>query len=167
MTDLDDLEQAILDRINPIPNRAAQEAWTSDRTWTKFLLLALAEMGHERGFYVCGSACGEYGQGEWLYDLVWLQNEHSYIKDVPLILESEWSPNLSAVSDDFMKLLLGRAQHRVMVFQAPTPKKVSDVIEELTTQVRNFGPTREGDRYLFLGFDWAETKRFNPAVFVA
>jgi len=166
MAELDDLEQLIVARINAIPDRAVQEAWTSDRAWTGAVLLDLARLGHERDFYVCGNGCSDYGQGEWLYDLVWLQNEGEHISDVPLVLESEWSPNFRSISDDFMKLLLSRAEHRVMVFQQQTAAEVKNVVERLISQIQNFRPTQKGDRYLFLGFDWAGAKRFNPELFV-
>jgi len=41
------------------------------------------------------------------------------------------------------------------------------MVRGLIGQVRNFHFTQKGDRYLFLGFDWAEGKRFNLEVFVA
>jgi hypothetical protein len=61
--ELDSLEQSIVARINAIPERAVQEIWTSDRAWTTAVLLDLARLGHECGFYVCGDGCIEYGQG--------------------------------------------------------------------------------------------------------
>lgn len=167
MVEMDTLERSIVARINAISDRAIQEGWTSDHAWTGAVLLDLARLGHEYGFYVCGNGCTEYGQGEWLYDLVWLASEGDYIRDVPLVLESEWSPNFRSISDDFMKLLVSRAGHRVMVFQQKTGTEVKKVLERLVMQVQSFQPTRTGDRYLFLGFDWAGAKRFNPELFVA
>lgn len=163
---LDNLEQSIVARVNAIPERAVRETWNSDRDWTRAVLLELAGLGHECEFYVCGHGCSEFGQGEWLYDLIWLQNEGDHIRDVPLVLESEWSPNFRSISDDFMKLLVSRAGHRVMVFQQKTAAEVKTVVERLVSQIQNFQHTQTGDRYLFLGFDWAGAKRFNPELFV-
>ena len=70
MMGLDDLEQVIVARTESMPKRAVQEAWPSERKWTEVLLIELAKLGKERGFYVCGKGCGQYGQGEWQVDEV-------------------------------------------------------------------------------------------------
>lgn len=167
MTKLDNVERSIVAIVNAIADRALQEAWGSDRDWTKAVLLDLARLGHESGFHVCGHGRREYGQGEWLYDLVWLQNEGDYIRDVPLVLECEWSEKFADILENFIKLLPPRAQRRVMIFQQKTGRSVGETVKALIAHAQNFQLTQKGDRYLFLGFDWAEGKCFNAEVFVA
>jgi hypothetical protein len=46
--------------------------------------------------------------------------------DVPMILESEWNLKVDEVEADFSKLLLGRADRRVMVFQQRDATRVKE-----------------------------------------
>lgn len=164
MLGCDELEQAVINCAIGVAQRAVADN-SSDKTWTENLISTLAKLGQGRNYYVCGHRCHEYGgQGEWLYDLVWLENHDGFIVDVPLILESEWRVDSKGILEDFEKLLVGRAQHRVMIFQQKSDvKRISDRCIE---QVRRFGQTRAGDRYLFLGFEYTQ-KVFQPEVFVA
>src|SRR5215204_4685856 len=118
MSVLDNVEELVFQTATQIANQAARESWLNDKVWTQKLLSALGECGRQLGYYVCGGGAEQHGgQCEWLYDLVWLKNNNGFIVDVPLILESEWSTSYKHISEDFEKLLVGRAQHRVMVFQ--------------------------------------------------
>src|SRR4051812_20281726 len=116
MSQLDDVEDAVLNRAKSVAEQGAREGWNSERVWTRNLILALGHLGHKRGYHICGGGCAQYGEGGWLYDLVWLQNWNKFVIDVPLILECEWLTRYIDISQDFEKLLVGRARHRVMVF---------------------------------------------------
>ncbi len=118
--------------------------------FTQNLIVALGQLGKSRGHEVCGGGCLDFGRGEWLYDLVWLKHRDGFVVDVPLILESEWSHHYSDITYDFRKLLVGRAQHRIMVFQQG-PHLVEGVFRRLAEEVRTFSLTQAGDRYLLLG----------------
>ncbi|HEV2547394.1 MAG TPA: hypothetical protein VGU20_08655 [Stellaceae bacterium] len=168
MEQYDNVERAVIDAADTIAAIDAKSHFENDREWTKRLLTAISEVGHKRGYYVCCSSCPTYGEGEWLYDMVWLkhaQDAPGYMTEVPLILEPEWNGDLSAIDDDFMKLLLGRAQHRVMVFQHRDRQNLERITRHLVEQIRAFEPTQRGDRYLFLGWDGAN-KKFRPELFV-
>jgi hypothetical protein len=71
------------------------------------------------------------------------------------------SSNYKDIADDFEKLLVGRAQHRAMVFRH---KDVKGVCDRLTEEVRRFGWTQPGDRYLFLGLSG---RVFKPKLLIA
>jgi hypothetical protein len=169
MPNPDDLENGIITEANRIAEQGAGENWSSEREWTTRLVLGLSELGHSQGFYVCGRGCRAFGQGEWLYDLLWLklQNEKTGdIVDVPMILESEWSPRPVNIEEDFYKLLIGRAQHRVMIFQQSSAQALDKLTERFRQIIRTFSGTRDGDRYLFLGFNGAD-KKFTAESYVA
>jgi hypothetical protein len=104
------------------------------------------------------------GNREFLYDLVWLTygDDGFRMTGVPLVLECEWG-RLPDVDYDFEKLLLARADHRVMIFQGTDPEQH---FNRMIERVRHCGLTRSGDRYLLLCFDWA-VRRFTPRLFVA
>ena len=154
MPEIDSVELAVIEAAKSVAKRAKKERWSGDEPWTRGLKLELAKRGKSYGFYVCGSKCEDYGRGEWLYDLVWLKvgNGTKVITDVSLIFESEWSTNQTYIDNDFQKLLLGRAQHRMMVFEQK--HDVGPVFERLKDQVRNFARSQSGDRYLLLGWQY-------------
>ena len=122
---LDAVERRIFEIPDSLPLDAVQGAWTSDRTWTSELKRRIGDLGRERGYHICASGrAAPGGQGEWLYDFVWLSIEGQSIVDVPLVLESEWAIDLKNIDGDFSKLLLARADHRVMIFRS-TPESVT------------------------------------------
>jgi hypothetical protein len=163
MSQPDDVELEIIQTTMRVGDQGQQERWPQERLWTQNLISALGQLGYSKQYHVCGRGCRDYGQGEWLYDLVWLKNVDNFIVDVPLILESEWSHRYTDISEDFGKLLVGRAQHRVMIFQQ---NNVDAIFRRLTEEVRNFSLTQVGDRYLFLGLNWPGGT-FKYEVFVA
>jgi hypothetical protein len=156
----DEIEIAIVEVAKAVAERATKEKWPGDKDWTRELFKELGRLGESKGFSVC---CSGHGEPEWLYDLVWLKREEGVIIDVPLILESEWSGR-SKIIRDFEKLLLGRARHRVMVFQHATSKGLQRILASLKMEVRKFNRTQSGDRYLFV--TWA-APNLTDELFVA
>jgi hypothetical protein len=154
----DEIEREILRIATTMPEPARAGNWGSG-LWTKSLLLAIGQLGKQHHCYVCGCREVEPEQGRWLFDLAWL-GEH----DMPLALESEWGDQ-EAVDRDFQKLVLARADHRVMIFEAPGAD-IDRHFERFAEQIRTCRYTQSGDRYLFLAYDW-DAGRFNFQVFVA
>jgi hypothetical protein len=168
--DADGIELAIIEIARTLPKRKLVENWGTNRMpWSDALFCELGKFGEDHGFFVCSkfykARRADRGHGEWLFDHVWLTNdEDGHITDVPLILECEWDCNNElGVDHDFGKLLLGRAEHRVMIFYS---SEVERQFERLIGQVRKCARTQAGDRYLLLGLD-RETQIFMPLVFVA
>jgi hypothetical protein len=169
MPQLDPLETEIVQAVFELPERARQEHWPGDTEWTRAVKISIARIGHHHGYAVCASGLAGIpelaaGQcyGEWLYDLTFLEyREYEWGKAlarVPLILECEFGGR-DQIDDDFQKLLVGRAEHRVMIFQLR-------VFDHLQDQVVAFAGTRQGDRYIFLGLDNA-TSTFAHRLFIA
>ena len=115
---------------------------------------------------------------EWLYDLTCIKYNHGWLKRVPLVVECEWGTT-DQINDDFEKLLLARADVRLMIFngnyyrdegQKSIPSNGLDVFRRY---IRNYEHTRTGDTYLFAarlheGEDGASVKhRFDHHVFIA
>jgi hypothetical protein len=127
--------------------------------WTWKLLEAVGNIGKRRGFYVCGGPAGD--EGGYIYDHTWLKDRN---RTLSLALECEWSTRPTYVDNDFMKMVFGRAEHRVMIFQAG--RHLDEHLERLVDQVRESRCTQSGDRYLFLGWDYSGRK-VESRVFVA
>ena len=88
MTESDLIESALRDfedycKIeNLTPNARA--------LWTKEIMPRLCEAGQDADYFVRVRGIDEADGGEWLYDMVWLQNnERGQLIDVKLVLECE------------------------------------------------------------------------------
>ncbi len=101
-----------------------------DGLWTNELRKRFISLGLKEDYKVYttfGENLGQAG-GEWLYDLCWLKYDqhrdvsvdYEHLQEVVLAMESEWG-NVSAVIDDFHKLLQSTAKYRVLSFQSKTP----------------------------------------------
>ncbi len=86
--------------------------------------------------------------GEWLFDVTCLlYDEKGFIRRVPLVAESEWGLR-TAVEDDFEKLLLARADVRVMVVDRNYWDSTEDVVAELRPYVAAYEDGTPSDTYL-------------------
>ena len=81
--------------------------------------------------------------------MIWLNYSGDTLLSVPLVLESEWEREIGDLMDDFQKMLLARADLRVMIFCMEKEKKGRDIIEKFINQVETFHPTEPNDHYLF------------------
>ena len=125
-------------------------------------------MGKKHEFGVCAAGVNDKAHwGEWLYDLCWLQymnyyptsagyKPRDYLLRVPLVMESEWGDKHD-ISNDFEKILMARAELRVMIFEDGN-HRVDDITTHLRTYIRRFRPRRVADRYLFCGYINARNK---------
>lgn len=164
--ELDRTEQQILDTLVTIAADALREQWPDrDPRWTKAVKRRVGEVGARQGLWICATGFKEpIGQGEWLYDLVWFENSAEEpivraglierlppIMRVRLVLEVEWESEIRALFEDFMKLLVARADHRVMIFHQDTPEKRERMFGELERHICAFQQSSPGDRYLLVG----------------
>ncbi len=162
----DEIEAQIIQIATGMSERAVAEKW-ADKLWTTGLLFPIGELGKRLGHYVCAPQCRELeiGQGGWLYDLVWLRKSGGDLIGLPLVLESEWGTHDEAIDYDFQKLLVARAEHRVMICQGQGSDPDRH-FKRFTEQVGHCALTQPGDRYLFLCYHWKDHE-FKHRVFVA
>ncbi|MFQ5840618.1 MAG: hypothetical protein ACE5HK_07845, partial [Candidatus Methylomirabilales bacterium] len=86
-----------------------------DTRWTAELKSRLTAVGNDLGYDVRVTS-PDRRSSERLHDMCWLVVEEGLVREVELVLESEWKQDREEY--DFDKLLLARAKHRVMVFTA-------------------------------------------------
>ena len=127
----------------------------------------------KRKYKVYASNREQNDSGEWLYDLTGIEEEGDYFKSIPLVLESEWKWKNNQkkyegeILYDFRKLLVSRADHRVMVLEVESEKKEKEVVERLLQHVQKCRHSTEGDRYLFACCRQVEKKWvFDCSVYV-
>ena len=120
--------------------------------WTKEVKTALCKAckNHDRQFKLYASGMNNVVDGgEWLYDVTCLSYDAGgYLKRIPLVAESEWGSR-NDVHDDFEKLMLARADVRVMVFDGRrygTSKEAR--FEEFAKYISECDRTETGDTYL-------------------
>ena len=154
MRGFDSLESKVIQELKRVeargryfPNRYAP--------WTRAILKTLAFLGRSMKYKVYtskGNPKGDPDVGEWLYDQVWIRyDRNDYMKSVPLVLESELGTNKVDRLNDFCKLIIARADHRVMVFGTSDSIHAQDIIDEFLEEVEHSRISCAGDRYLFAG----------------
>jgi hypothetical protein len=155
---LDEIEQQIKKAVDAVACEPGHGDW-KDAVWTKKIKNAIAMLGQARGLRTYASSAELANHGEWLYDLTWTDEPSGFLRSVPLVLEMEWTPN--GVVDDFQKLVVARASHRVMLFNYTPGHDQVLFLDKILHSVTAFDETKEGDRYLFGGwineedrFDW-------------
>ena len=144
---LDRLESRIRAAMLDIDTRW-KSVGRSDAAWTRAIKNAVGTVGENLGYSVCAAGSNYRANGEWLYDMTWLGVRGGVVVDIPLALESEWTPD-EELMYDFQKLVVSRARHRVMVFWQRSNAAARRQLKGFERQVRRYRGTRVGDRYLF------------------
>jgi hypothetical protein len=88
---------------------------------------------------------------EWLYDMVWYESEDKdgkIIKELKMILESEWEKDLYAHQYDFQKLVQSKCKLKIFMFRAV---KVFERVKKLVKIIDTNDSIKE--TYLFVGWD--------------
>lgn len=134
------------------------------------MLKTLASQASSR-FRVAAAGC-EADDGEWLYDMIWYEEEEREGKRLftrlPMVMECENTMGPIAesadVKDDFQKLVQARADVRVWIHLAPSPEIASEHIKNCKRQIRAFSETAPGDQYVIAVLIYSdysyEIKRF-------
>jgi hypothetical protein len=160
---LDDIEQEVVAALRKIGGRPRQ--W-HQRRFTRKVMKAIGGAG-ERIRFVVATADSKVGQDhEWLYDLCWCKEADGFILSLSLALECEWAQDFSAILDDFQKLVVSRAEHRVLVCSQPA-EDWPDCITFLVEQINRFNGSKDGDRYLFGSWTtrgWEFQQYVHPAL---
>lgn len=158
-----DIYVDILQTLND--NRAAIDAKT-DR-----IKLFLGELGEVT--YACAVLAhgnNERFQVEWLYDMVWYrpiktpEMEFENPAEFVLVLESELSKfNLQGFREDFDKLLIANAPHRVMIF-SDRPNLSEAVLTYAEKAVENCRNLSQGDSVAIILYDDCNTGLYRMKV---
>jgi hypothetical protein len=144
----DSTERQVIEKLRSAAAAAETEGWDTTR-WTVEVKLRIGTLGRHHGYEVYAHEFREAGRSEWLFDLTWLKKDRNgFSSALPLILESKWG-DPGEVSDDFQKLMVARARHRVIVFDQGRGERMMDGLLE---EVRHFEGSTPGDRYLFAGW---------------
>jgi hypothetical protein len=126
--------------------------WSSNRgDRTRKVKNAVGRVAKESGFKWAAAGCDADvvdENAEWMWDGgAWIENDSGWTIRQPLILESEWDRSDAGVKDDFQKLVVSRADLRLMVFQRATEPEAKLTMSVLECGAR-LSLSEPGDRYL-------------------
>lgn len=147
----------VIDAITATLDEVAKElkGKMSNRTWTQKILSELADMPAR----VMGDGVVAYPNkdaGEWLFDMVWCRNENTgceyyTLREIDLVLESEWSHNVEDVRYDFEKLLIAKSPLKVLIaddYRRAGTESDGCVTEMIEEELRSFSPALPSETYL-------------------
>lgn len=148
------------------------------KPWTLEVKTALCRWGVKQGFCACAHGVKDRFRDlpkkkrpryEWLFDVTCLTYRGRYPDRVALVAECEWGGE-DEIYDDFEKLLVARAEIRLMVFDADQLPK-GNRFRKFEKYVKRFGRTRREDTYILAayseevsGFEYRQIKggRLSP-----
>ena len=150
------IETQICQRLQQVTEDLYIAGLQRDAEWTNAIKTQLRDLGWDLGYDVCTSGFNGETDPEWLYDLVWYQeNEQGFLMDVPLVAESEWQMRPKDIKFDFEKLLAARANHRLMVCQCRKKFK-EERLQYFRAAVKVYRHRLPGDRYLIALLDFMD-----------
>jgi hypothetical protein len=146
--------------LDPLPGKSL--GWTA-RQWTNSIKEGLIKLATDHGCKACASGCMTANWPEWLYDVTWLRQgdgeNNGFLTHSPFVAEIEWS-NKGAVMDDFQKLLLARADTKLMIFAKYSTDRGEPLMERLIKQIQVYARTDVGDRYFLVCMDCRSDKSY-------
>lgn len=161
---LTEIEEAIKAQLIALGREATRKNFVNETQWTVALKRRLVGLSRRFKCQTRTSRSGDNALNEWLYDVVWVKEDGDRIRDVVLVLESEWKQRDAEY--DFDKLLLARARHRVMVFTAYKREGPGGSIERLLSRISACSLSRRGDRYLIAAWEnWHREFSFKTYVY--
>jgi len=135
--------------------RRLKSGW---RDLTAYIKLVFGDLGRDLGYYVAASGYPRAGQGEWLYDMVWLvPGPNGCMLRQVMVLESEslrgvLVADAARLDDDFLKLIQARTDVRIWIAACPNESIASLHIKNCRDQACLFASAEDGDVYLFVIF---------------
>ncbi|MHB8261990.1 MAG: hypothetical protein ACYDCN_13275 [Bacteroidia bacterium] len=152
---IDEIENAILkafEEVMDVHFKLPKSHENRKIPWiTKTLKERIGQIGKDKNYKVKLTGDG----GEWHYDMVWYQNnEKGCLENVILALESELSDRNPKGLNDFEKLLVSNAEHRVWLCfnkgNSNFPQNINAMIEKFDNSVSAYKNLKTGSRVLVL-----------------
>ena len=147
------IEDEILGKLNEVAKECYAAA-VGDRDWTLEFKKALRDLGESHGFQVW-SSLGDKSSSEWLWDLCWANcpedkrgnlRAGENLRAIELACEIEWKQHDEWTLEDFLKLTVCNAAHRLFVFTAAATR-----LDDQFRRLMKACPGSRGFRYLAVG----------------
>ena len=152
-----EIENMISEKLSKVWDYAIDSSPTE---WTKAINIILSEVAKDNDKkHFVASKLKSSENPEWLYDLVWYDNNQYGLNNVLLIMESEWKNPFGNedyaydIQYDFEKLILGRSKYRLMIFEGDNSAENVSNLGLLKLVVANCQLSMPSDRYMFAAWD--------------
>ncbi|MGV7107152.1 hypothetical protein [Flavobacterium sp. U410] len=157
---LDSFEEDICTKLNDIISKIKGD---SNRDWTIAVFEILSKIKQKDNKIACSKLDENLKDcGEWLFDYVeYTENqiilkdiEYSVLSDIHLIAEIEWSFYTQKnyfidLKYDFEKLLVGKSNYRLFIFEHSDFSFIKNSIESLKKIASKFNKFETSERILF------------------
>jgi hypothetical protein len=146
------------------------------KNWTEAINKTMYEVAKRinKNYLVASKLNSLRDNPEWLYDLVWYSDNKFGIDKIHLILESEWkTPKRHRQEEydyfydlkyDFEKLIMGRSEHRVFIFEGDTKEEIESIFDKLIAIIKASKIPLIDDRFMFAG--WITSKEFYFDIYI-
>jgi hypothetical protein len=99
---------------------------------------------------------------QFIYDQSWLvvydnaELTDGYLSECVLAMESELTAGSVGIFEDFLKLVIGCADNKVMIFAVPKKAELYDLVREFETQISLFERDGHRSQYLISGIHYED-----------
>jgi hypothetical protein len=147
-------EGQIISEILSVPLDIQKDQSRGDGAWTKRIFKRVGDLGQSLGHAVCSSRKDVGFDNGWLYDLIWYKNgeNNEFLHSVSLILECEWNTSYKFIKYDFEKLLVCRADLKIMIFQSHR-KNIETIFGLLERGIAAYGHLGMNEVYFLICFN--------------
>ena len=147
MTESNTLEECVKSALEAVAGELRGKD-AGDKKWTYEIKRQL-NVSMPRDCEACATGYGYRGK-EFMYDFAWVKQGQDQdigsVLDLLMVMECEWGKHYGIF--DFRKLLVARADLRVMIFPG-NDEWHTKFIEQMKREIEGFKKTQAGDRYLF------------------
>lgn len=161
MNKCDETEQGISNLLDEFAKaKKTHKKETTYTEWTKSIKKVLANLGVNNDCEVATSGFNGKYENEWLYDLIWyINDEKGNLKNLPLVVESEWSRSFNDIKYDFEKLLVTNAEHWLFICNSK-PDQIDELFTYFKNAVKTYSLLNTGSRFLIAIMDDYDTGGF-------
>ncbi len=166
---LDNYEFELCQNLNQILNEIKGD---TNKFWSIGVFEILNKIKKDNNKIACSKLESSLKDcGEWLFDYVeysenvisFNNSNYSVLSDIHLIAECEWDfyrkeNYFIDLKYDFEKLLVGKSNYRLFIFENDNLQKAKEIINNLKTIALNFGKFQKNERILFAV--WIKGKHF-------
>jgi hypothetical protein len=148
------IELLIRKELNAVVKSGDQAGNWKRSEWTKRVKEAVSKVGRARKYVITVHGLGDKTEPQWLFDMAWSVEcgpKRAYLQRLVMIAEFEWNRKEEDLDWDFQKLMVGRADFRLFVFDQKRKDDVKRIMDRFIEQISMYQGTQEGDRYLLAG----------------
>lgn len=162
-TDFDALETRIVSGLTELVKSAPADD-VSKEALTLRLKLSLKSIGSDFGYEIATGGLPDSEWGEWVYEMVWYKNHDlgddsvARLKEIGLVMETQWETDFASVLYDFEKILQARSFRKLLIFQCNQFETAADYVTRFAKSIEEYVAPKMTERYVFAIYDKPQGK---------